>query len=47
LDGGIQFPFRSGDKSERIKKPLKFKEKSSSPEPASQIQSNLVQIILG
>jgi hypothetical protein len=35
-----------GDNSRRIKKHRTFL-KSTSPEPASQIQSNLVQIILG
>jgi hypothetical protein len=35
-----------GDNSKRVKIHLNFKKKSSSPELASQIQSNLVQIIL-
>jgi hypothetical protein len=39
-------PSVTGDNSERVKIHCKFL-KSSSPEPAGQIQSNLVQIILG
>jgi hypothetical protein len=38
--------FPRGDNSKRIKITLKFKKKSSQ-EPEVQIQSNLVQIILG
>jgi hypothetical protein len=38
-------PFPRGDNSERVKIHRKFL-KSSSPEPAGQNQSNLVQIIL-
>jgi hypothetical protein len=39
-------PSPRGDNNERVKIYRKIKKKSSS-EPASQIQSNLVQIILG
>jgi hypothetical protein len=41
-------PSPRGDNSERVKIHLSFFFlKSSSPEPAGQIQSNLIQIILG
>jgi hypothetical protein len=40
-------PSPRGDNSETKKYTEIFKKKSSSPEPAGQIQSNLVQIILG
>ena len=41
-------PFTRGDNSERVKMHWKKKlKKSSSPEPAVQIQSNLVQIYHG
>jgi hypothetical protein len=43
-EGGSSSP--RGDNSERVKIHKNFK-KSSPPEPAGQIQSNLVQIIFG
>jgi hypothetical protein len=40
-------PSPRGDNNKKVKIHWIFKKKSSSPEPAGQIQSNLIQIILG